>query len=147
MTGTYMQLTEDDMFDLLAVIAAIDGRTWANSEATLATTAAWYETIRRELEQRRHFALTRRLAEDAVYAWYGREQFNIRPAGILDVAEEIREQRLARTKLPDPPGYPDAAGFEVMRRAGQDVIASGGDAVQAASAMRAAVRELDGGPR
>lgn len=150
MTG-YMQITEDDMFDLLAVIAAIDGRAWADTDATLAAAAAWYETIRRELDQRRHFTLTRQLAEDAVYAWHGRDRRRITPADIIEVAAEIRDARLTATPLPDPPGYPGPGEYEAIRAAGRDVIADGGDARAAFAAMEAAAasaaRQLNGGSR
>jgi hypothetical protein len=163
-TDRYMQLDEHDTMRLLVLIAAIDGRSWPGTQAEAkaairATALSWRETIRRELEERRDFALTWRLAEDAVYAWYGREpRWNIRPAGILDMATEIRRDRLDRTRLPDPPEHPapggwaaDAEGFAIMRRAGEDVIAVGGTRQDAADAMAAVAaarpRELNGARR
>lgn len=142
MTESYMQVSTDDALKLLGVIAAIDGRSWADTQAVKATAMAWRETIRRELDQRRHFTLTYPLAEDAVYAWYARETRRIMPAGILDMAQEIRGERLALTPMPDPPDHPapdgwrhDAAGWEAMQAAGRDAIAAGGNRQDAADAM------------
>lgn len=148
MTASYMQVTEDEVLRLLGIIAAIDLRSWADTRAVRATAVSWWQTIQRELDQRRHFTLGYKLAEDAVYAWYGRDRRRITPADLIDMAAEIREERLARTTLPDPPDHPavngwrdDLQGWEAMHRAGQDVLAAGGSRDDAGRAMTAVARQ------
>lgn len=138
----FMHATPDDIRRLLAIAASIDGRTWADDTAFRAAAASWYETIRRELGRRR-FRLTGGLAEAAVYAWYGRESFPVKPAGVLDMAQEIRRDRLAATPVPDPPEdldvFDDKAVAEAMGDA-REVIAAGGSREDALAAMAAVAR-------
>lgn len=151
----YMQVDRDGMYRLLAIIAGIDFRTWPDDTAARATAALWHETIRRELAGTRHFTLGYALAEEAVYAWYGRDRRRITPADLIDTAAEIRAARLAATPLPDPPEHPapdgwagDDDGWRAMQAAGRDVIADGGTRDAAAAAMAAVAaarpRQLDG---
>ena len=142
----FMRVTPDGMRRLLAIAAAIDGRTWADDDGFRATARSWHETIRRELEQRRRFPLDCRLAEDAVYAWYGCRppgRHRIMPDDICDQAAALRRDRLARTGIPDPPEdldtSDDAAVSEAMAAA-REAIAAGGTRADAAAAMAEVAR-------
>lgn len=149
----FMRLTVPDMQHLVAIVAAIDGRSWADDEGCRATARSWHECIRRELDRNRRFALDYPLAEAAVYAWYGNRppgKTRIMPDDILGQAAEIRARLLRETSIPDPPEDLDVfnpEAYDAAIDAARSAIVAGGTHADAEAAMAGVARQYPRPPR
>lgn len=134
-------LTPEDAEAILANAALRDGRTWPTEETFRLAAACWAADLDDPW-------LTPGIAAEALKRHYRADSRRIMPADLLAHAENIRRERLALVRMPDPPPglTADPALYAEALTAAETAILAGEDPAPAMAAVAARLRpELTGG--